>query len=228
MRNLTSVICLLLALVGLSLPSGLLAQERPGPIGEMGYPIGPADDLFENDGNKQNSGSNIWGNVEVQPTIGGTITRVPVRPVEERCVISWHDSFQPHSAEVELRLDYQAGRQTWKKLFHCIKLEIYAPIDIDGIARRHVDACVQHGINDGKNIYLLKLIAGFAVDVMSEGLTRGGGAMLAIADYVDNVTEETAKCLTDSDRVGGVIEESVKGSFQHAVFEESSWEFWQP
>jgi hypothetical protein len=149
---------------------------------------------------------------------------VSTAEIQSRCLFRWDDSYNPHSGGLEIRPDYQAGKVTWKRLEHCIRLRVNGPVDIEGVAKDFVDRCVDHGINNQKNRYLVQALGALAADVWGGGGGRWSTAN--VLDYVKAVADDTIGCLTSSDRIADHFKRSLEQKFNASVKEETQWIYW--
>ena len=130
---------------------------------------------------------------------------------------------QVHSEEVIFQWNYQAVKTTMKKLRHCIKLQVVGPIDVEGVAKSYVDACVQHGLNYQRTRYIVQALISIGADLLA---TKGGATAVTVADYIDSVVSNTLDCLTDAGKIQSYLSDYLSEKFEATVREESHWIYW--
>jgi hypothetical protein len=144
--------------------------------------------------------------------------------VGKRCLISWEDSFQPHSTKVIVQPGYQAVKHTWKKLSHCIELTTIGPVDVQGVAKEYVDQCVNYALSDRQTEFLIRAAVALGADILGAG---GAASAANVAAYVDHVSSTAIRCLTDSARIDKHLAATLQGTFNATVSNESHWVYWE-
>ena len=144
--------------------------------------------------------------------------------VDTRCLISWDDSFQLHSTKLIVEWGYQAWKQTWKKLNHCIKLTTIGPVDVKGVAKEYVDQCVKYALSDRQTEFLIRAAVALGADILGAG---GAASAANVAAYVDHVSSTAIRCLTDSARIDKHLAATLQGTFNATVSNESHWVYWE-
>lgn len=153
-----------------------------------------------------------------------SITKIRTGIIKEKCLWSWDDSHQVDRLETVLKWDNQTIKTRMKKLHHCIDLRVEGPIDIDGIAGKYVDYCIDFALNDGKTQHLVEVILGLGVDYFIGG--AGSATTAALADYISNVKEKSIDCLTDQDKITFYLQDALKAKFDASVNHETNWVYW--
>ncbi|PBB93197.1 hypothetical protein CK215_04265 [Mesorhizobium sp. WSM3864] len=151
------------------------------------------------------------------------LPRIKTGVIQRKCLISWDDSHQVHSVETVIDWNFQRVRTKMKKLRHCVELKVIGPVDIGGVAKSYVDACIDRALNDNKTLYLLQAVVALVGDVV------GGGGSLSAANayaYLDNVKTEAISCLTTLSKIKAYLQDYLGKQFDATVREESHWEYW--
>ena len=143
--------------------------------------------------------------------------------VDTRCLISWDDSFQLHSTKLIVEWGYQAWKQTWKKLNHCIKLTTIGPVDVKGVAKEYVDQCVKYALSDRQTEFIIRAIVALGADILG---SDGAASAANVTDYVDHVSSTAISCLTDRARIQEYLLATLKAQFSATVSSESNWVYW--
>jgi uncharacterized membrane protein len=155
---------------------------------------------------------------------GETLPEIKTGVVQERCLISWDDSFQVHSVDTVVEWNYQAVKTTMKKLRHCVKLTVTGPIDIGGVAQDYVNSCIDHALRDNAVIYALQGLIVLVTDIYATG---GSASAANAAAYLDNVKTSAISCLTDTGKIQSYLKGVLAAKFSADVHDESHWEYWQ-
>lgn len=149
---------------------------------------------------------------------------IEIGEIQSRCLFVWDDPPHVHKVEQKLSLTHQSTSVQMKKLRHCIKLRVVGPVDIEGLARSHIDQCVNYALNHRKVQHALELLVAIGVDVFAGGGGTASATKLSL--YVKSVAEETVDCLTDVDRLMAHFKEDLKTKFKASVKDEQHWIYW--
>jgi uncharacterized membrane protein len=146
--------------------------------------------------------------------------------LQERCLISYDDSHQIHSNELIIKWNYQANKTVAKRLHHCIKLRVFGPISIEGVAKKYVDHCIEKGLNHQRTRYVIQALVSLGVDVLSKGATKGSVTAATLTDYVNSAASETLECLSDAEGFSDHAEQALKDQFKATIDHEMEWIYW--
>ena len=146
--------------------------------------------------------------------------------IESRCLYSWSDSHNFHSAKVVVTDRKQVTKTTWKRLDYCIRLKVTGPIDVKGIAKSYIDKCVDYGLKKNSTRHALEALIGLGVDILSAGSTGFAATTIALVDYTNSVANNTVECLSDSAKIEDHLRDSLKDHFKSTVNKESNWVYW--
>jgi hypothetical protein len=141
----------------------------------------------------------------------------------DKCLFSWEDSQQVHSAETIINWNYQAEKVTMRKLSHCMRLKVRGPVDIEGIAKAHVENCIHEGLESEQFKRGVELLAGIVADAYGLG---GAGTAAAVTAIGADISDKTLSCLQDADRLEGTLKQSLGELYQAEIKHEQEWVFW--
>lgn len=144
--------------------------------------------------------------------------------VQSKTIASWDDSHNLHSTDLYMDGFTLKTRVTMKKLAHRIELHVNAPVDVAGIARDHLNKCVDAAVNSHRTRRLVELLSAIGVDVWAGG---GGAASAAfLASYISEVVDSSMECLSNAGVLAEHIKESLAGQFSAYVHHHSDWVYW--
>ncbi len=135
--------------------------------------------------------------------------------LEEKCVATWEDDYQPMSSNFDIRT--MKFTQVMKKTSHCIQLKAVGPISFENIAKEYVSSCINKAKNDKATLYAAGLIAALYVDVGSNGATKGAATAVLVEQWLTNFTTVMLDCIQDTDAMKDKIVSVFKDKFTGSV-----------
>lgn len=156
---------------------------------------------------------------------GGQSPGTQVGEIDRRCLITYDDGWEPMAAQFDQNtLSY---KETWKKNENCIELQTVGPIQIEGVAKEHVNTCINKALNSNKFVRAVGLVAAVAADVGSSGATGGGGVTAAyVLSLVTTISNEAIDCITDTDKFLENAEASLKKQFKSTINKKVTVKTW--
>jgi hypothetical protein len=114
-----------------------------------------------------------------------------------------------------------------KKLRHHLRLRVRAPVDVRGInamLQSHIEACVEHGINDPLAEHIIKGLVALGVDTVA---TKGAAIGKIATDYIQAMIKSTMSCLTSKQRLEEAFRAALSNHFEATIRDEQEWIHWK-